>query len=253
MEDIDKEQFDPAGHLDETGNQSVEQQHDEHKREQQGNDGALQVGILELAVVINQHDGRDTQQVEQVHRNRHADDVGDEYDVAVGVRLVGYALPFENQPEYECRTERGVGINLALYGREPEGIGPGIGQSTYHAATQNGNHLTHRHGLDGLALTQHNLLCQTGDGPEQQQDGGGTQQSRHEVDHVGYPRGRRGKVGKEAGRQHEDGVSRRVTHFQFISRSYKFTAVPKTGGRLQSQDIGNRRNDEDHPSQHIVQ
>ena len=31
--------------------------------------------------------------------------VGNKYDVAVGMRLVGYIFPFENEPEYQCRTE----------------------------------------------------------------------------------------------------------------------------------------------------
>ena len=54
-------------------------------------------------------------------------------------------------------------------------------------------------------------------------------------------------------RPYTEELTRRVTHFQLITRCYKLTTVPKTGRGFQSKDIGNRRDNEDYPPQNIVQ
>ena len=60
----------------------------------------------------------------------HTDDVGYQDEIAVGMGLVGTVLPFEDEPEHERRAERREGIDLALDGREPERVAPGIHQCT---------------------------------------------------------------------------------------------------------------------------
>ena len=54
----------------------------------------------ELLVIVYQHDGRQTQQVQQVDTNGEARHIHDEHQPAVGMRLVGMVFPFQNQPEY---------------------------------------------------------------------------------------------------------------------------------------------------------
>jgi hypothetical protein len=62
-------------------------------------------------------------------------------------------------------------------------------------------------------------------------------------------------VGKQAEKpsEHlEQGVSRRVSDFQFVGRSDKFAAIPKTGGRLNGQEVGNGGYGKYYPTGNVV-
>ena len=65
----------------------------------------LVVAVAELAEIVNQYQCRYGKQIEQVHGNGNTYQIGNKYDITVGMRFVGYIFPFENKPEYQCRTE----------------------------------------------------------------------------------------------------------------------------------------------------
>ncbi|CCZ12655.1 unknown [Prevotella sp. CAG:1092] len=56
--------------------------------------------------------------------------IHDKYKPTVGMRLVGMVFPLQYQPEYNSCECRRVGINLAFYSREPEGVAEGVDEST---------------------------------------------------------------------------------------------------------------------------
>ena len=53
---------------------------------------------------VSLNDGRDAEQVEQVHGNRNAYHIGYEYKVSVAMRLIGAVFPLENEPKDESRA-----------------------------------------------------------------------------------------------------------------------------------------------------
>src|SRR5574344_1175760 len=103
---VDEEKLKPSAYLDDTRHDAIKHccQYDDGDGE--GDEGTAQVvlGIIagKLAVVIYQHDGRQTQQVEQVDTNGQTRHIHDEHQPAVAVRLVCMVIPFHNQPEHYC-------------------------------------------------------------------------------------------------------------------------------------------------------
>ena len=125
------------------------------------------VSLFAQFEVNNQRHGRDGQQVQQVNSDGKTYQIGDKNNPAmrIGTRLgiVVLEVPLQDAPEHQCSEEGGHSIDLALYGREPEGVGEGVGQTTHEGGTEHGNHATGSH----LAALGHQLTAQHGDGPEQ--------------------------------------------------------------------------------------
>ena len=107
---VDEQQFDRTGQGDEPGYQAVEHKQQDAERNQQGADGAPKGVFFEFAEIIDQHDGRDGQQVEQVDADGDTHQVGDPDEVTVAAGLVGVVFPFENQPKDNRSQKRRVGI-----------------------------------------------------------------------------------------------------------------------------------------------
>ena len=251
-EDIDKQQFEPLGHHHESGHETVEDQSHDRERHQQGDQRPLGRHILAFLVIVDEHDGRDAQQIEQVHGDGHADHIGDKYQVSVAMGLVGAVLPLEYEPEHQRRTERREGVDLALDGREPERVAPRVGQRAAKAAGEDQRHLPPGHGRGIVGHYQ--PPDQMSHGPEQQQDGRRRQQGRHRVDgngRIGYVVAENGH--EEARREHEYRVARRVSHLQLGALRYELGAVPEARGRLQGQQIGHGGYHERYPAEDVVQ
>lgn len=149
-----------------------------------------------------------------MHGNRHTDDVCYQDEIAVGIGFVGAVLPFQHQPENQRGTEGREGIHFSLYSREPECIAPGISQGTTDTAG---------HYYDGFPrsyavsiVCNYDFFNQMRYRPEQQQYCGCTQECRHTVyGKCSRCHGAAEERDEEAGGKHEDGIARRVTHFEF--------------------------------------
>ena len=104
-ERIDEEQLEPAAHFYNTRNDTVQygryQYHGCEKRQQR----AFCVGIGHFLIVVYQHDGRETEQVQQVNADTQSGEVGDKNQPAVGMRLVRYIFPLQYQPEHHRRKQ----------------------------------------------------------------------------------------------------------------------------------------------------
>ena len=74
-----------------------------------------------------------------MHGDADADDVGYQYEIAVGMRGVGAVFPFEDEPEHQGGAEGGEGVDLTLHGGEPEGVAPAVGQRAYEGAAHYGD------------------------------------------------------------------------------------------------------------------
>ena len=129
------------GHLNESGNQAVENQADHTRRYGERDERTLGVCVLPETVIYHESDGRYAEQVEQMYGNRNAYHVGNQNQILVAVGLVGAIFPFENKPEHQRRAERRECVDFALHGREPEGVAPCIGEGAADARTENHEHL----------------------------------------------------------------------------------------------------------------
>ena len=226
---VDKEQFKPTAHLHDAGHDAIEHGYDEQHGHAEGGQRTFGVGLRLLVVVIDQDDGRQAQQVEQVHADGQTGEVEDKHQIAVGVGLVGMLFPLEDEPEYQRGKHRRIGIHLTLDGREPERVAPRIGQGARHAGGDDRHHLPQ---ALHLAAGTHQLARQVRYAPEEEQDAEGREQRRHDVDTVGHVGRVVSKLCEEVGRQHEEGCAGRVSHFQFVARGDKLGAVPEARGGL---------------------
>lgn len=90
-------------------------------------------------------------------------------------------------------------------------------------------------------------------GPEEKKNSGGTEQSRHRVDHQSdFGDIATGKIDKETGCEHENGVARRVTDFKLECLQNKLGTVPEACGGFDSKQVANSRNHEAKPTKTIV-
>ena len=247
---IDEQQFKPAADLHDARHYAVENDAYQHKTEQQSPQRALHGSIGIAAIVVNQHHGGDTEQIEQVDADRQTHQIGNQHQPAVGTGLVGVVLPLQYQPEYQRSEERRESIHLTLNSAEPERIAEGINQRTYHARTKDSYHLHSR--LD-LALLTDEATQQMGDSPEQEQYATSAEQGRHRVDHHSHLRYIGGKLTKQVSHQHEERRTRRVTNLQAIACRYKLRTVPEAGCRLNGRAVNHRCHGKHQPTENIIQ
>ena len=188
---VDEEQLKPSADGDDAWYDAIEYGGQDNHRDTQGYQRTLEVGIGELAVVINQSDGGQTKQVQQVDTNGETCHVHDQYQPTVAVRLVGLVFPFQDEPEHYSRKGGGVSIDLTLDSREPEGVAEGIEERSHKSGS-----------LDGYQFRQSDILesvyqqsaYQMGDAPEKEQDTCGRKKGTHDVDHLCHLCGIAGKL-----------------------------------------------------------
>ena len=82
--------------------------------------------------------------------------------------------------------------------------------------------------LDNRAIATDESACEVGDAPEEEQDTTRTQEGRHHIHHIGHLRGIASKLREQVRREHEEGRTRRVTHFELIACGDKLGTIPKT-------------------------
>ena len=167
LEVVHEEPLEPTAYLHDARHNAVE--HGGHKEhgDGEGNERTLGRGVGLAAVVVDEGNGGQTEQVQQVNADGKAREVEDEHEPTVGVGLVGVFLPLQDEPEYQCREHRGIGIDFPLHGGVPEGVAPGIGQ---------GSRKTAGHDEHGLLPRLHHAVVgnqhagEVGDGPEEEED-----------------------------------------------------------------------------------
>ena len=243
---IHKKQFETARKLHRTFDQHLldkAQQHQGHPTSQHQSFPSEAM----LPVVVHHGDGRDGQQVEQVHPNGEPHEVGNQDDPLGGILPVRLIFPFQNCPKHQGREEAGQGIHLPFHCAEPERVAERIRQGTHRTRTQHCQH---------ISLAQFLFACQSfgqmGDAPKQEQDREGTAQHREAVGRQGR-RFRAHGHHQEARQQHEKRCSRGVAHFKLVRRSDEFPAVPKTGGGFHCEDKDKRGKGPYGPSSQVVE
>ena len=106
-EDVDEQQLEPSANLYDAGNDTIEHCCEDDYRDEQGYERALQVALRivggEFLVIIYQHNGRQTQQVQQVDTDGDACQIHDQHQPTVGMRLVGLIFPLQDEPEHNSR------------------------------------------------------------------------------------------------------------------------------------------------------
>ena len=211
------------------GHDTVEHSGHQHDADAQCEKRTFEVGFGGLLVVVDQHNGGQAEEVEEVDTDGESGEVEDEHQPAVGMGGVGIVLPLEDEPEHQGGEHRGVGIDFAFHGRKPERVAPRVGQSARHAASQDGEGL-----CGGLhdAISADELTRQMGDAPEEKQDAEGRKEGTHHVDPVGHLRGVGGQMREEIAGEHEEGCTRWVSHFELHGRGDELGAVPEGGGGL---------------------
>ena len=230
---------------------------DDVVHEQQGGAGdecrvdhALEGHLLGLAEVVDEGQRRDGEQVEDVHADREAHQVGDQHDPARGVGLVGLLLPFEHEPHDQCREHRREGVDLALDGREPEGVGEGVGQGADGSGSEHGP----RPGVGQLRTAAgHQTPRQGRDGPEEEEDAEGAGQRVHGIDgHADQVRVAESEERGQACQHHEQRGPGRVPHFEFVGGGDEFRAVPEARNRFHRHQVDGCGNGEDRPADDVV-
>ena len=211
---------------------ALDRTQDHRGHHQRGQDPVA--GDLELAEVIDERDGGDAEQVQQVHPDAQAHQVGDQDQPACVVGLVGHALPLQDGPEHDGREEGGQGVHLALHGAEPEAVAPGVGQGAHHAAPDHGQALP-----EGQlrSVPRGHLVGHVRDAPEQEQDGEGAGQCTEHVDGHRYVL-RRYEGAEHPSQDHEQGCSGRVAHLQLVGGGDELPAIPEARRVLDRGDVG---------------
>ena len=81
-ERVDEKEVDHRSGVDRVGDDDVVDEDQDGARDQRGVDDALESHLLRRAEIVDEHQRRDGQQVEDVHADRQSHHVGDQYDPA---------------------------------------------------------------------------------------------------------------------------------------------------------------------------
>ena len=83
---VDEEQLEPTAHFHDAGNHTIEHGGHKNHAENEGNERTFQIGIGPFLVIVDQDDGGQAQQIEQVHADGQAGEVENQHNPAIGVR-----------------------------------------------------------------------------------------------------------------------------------------------------------------------
>ena len=216
----------------------VRDEKEDQQAEDDGSDGEYlyqfpeaEASVFPPAVVEHEHQGRDGQQVEQVHTDTEAHQEGYQHYPAGRMGLVGTVVPHSHRPENHGGEEGRHSVHLTLHGGEPESVREAVGQSAHEAGTDNGDGAAHGVGL-------HQPPYQPHDGQIEEEDGEGGADGAHGVHQDGGVH-IVAEHRKEARKQLEHRVSRRVANLQLIGRGDEFAAIPEGGGGLDGEQVCN--------------
>ena len=77
----------------------------EYKTDAQSDERLHTIGHGLLLIEVNEYNGGETEEVEQVHTDRKPREVENQHQPAVATGFVGMVFPLENQPEYDSSQE----------------------------------------------------------------------------------------------------------------------------------------------------
>ena len=246
---VDEEKVEHRPDVDRVGDDDVVDEQKDGPGDQGGVNDAFEGYLFGFAEVVDEHQRRNGQQVEDVDADRKAHHVGNQDDPARRVGLVGLLFPFEHQPHHECREHRREGVYLAFDGREPERVGERVGQRAYGACAQDGPGV----GPGELsAVAGHEPPRQVRDGPEQEQDAECAGDGVHGVHSHAHVIGRGGEQRGQAGQNHEQRRPGRVADFELIGGGDEFRAVPEARHGLHGHQVDNSGYGKDRPADDVV-
>ena len=248
-ETVDKQKLEPSAYLHNARHDAVKHGCNQYHRAAKCYEASFQVGVRVLLIIIYQYNRRNTKQVQQMHADRQARQIGNQNQPTVAMRLCRTVFPFQYQPEYHGGEKAGVCVYLALDGAEPEGIAPRISQRAYQSRPHDGDKLSGGH---VFFFGANQLLGKVRDAPEQEKDTRRAHQCAHDVHHACHLRRVAGELAEQVGCKHKERCARWMAYFQFISGGDKFGTVPKAGGRLDSHAIGNSRDQKSEPAHQVV-
>ena len=142
-EHIHKQQFKPSDKCRKTRNKAIQNHRQNHYTNKERVYRTFPRKLV-TTEVINHHNRRYSQQVQQVYANTQTHQIGNQYQPTVTSFFICLFVPFQNQPEHHSRKQRRRSIYLTFYRRKPESVRKCIGQSTYCTGTQNGDILPQR-------------------------------------------------------------------------------------------------------------
>lgn len=246
---VDEREVDHRPDVDRVGDDDVVDEDQDGPGGERGDGRAAPRDAVVLAEVVDEDQRGDGQQVEDMHADREPHQVGDQDDPACGPGPVGLLLPLEHEPYHQRREHRREGVDLALDGREPEGVGEGVGQRSHGACAQRGD--GPRQG-ELAAAARDETARQVGDRPEEEEDAEGARQRVHGVDGDAHVVGRGGEEGGQARQHHEERGAGWVAHLELVGGGDELGAVPEARDGLHGQKVDRRRYGEDGPADDVV-
>ena len=248
-ERIDEQHVEHRADVYRVGNDQVVDEEQDGAGGEQRAGGAAQRDLLCGAEVVDEDECRDGQQVQDVHADREPHEVGDQHDPPCRAGRVGLLLPFEHEPHHQRREKRRQGVDLAFDGREPEGVGEGVGQCAHESRAEHRPYV----GLRGLgAFAAAEAHAQVGDGPEKKEDAACAGQAVHGIDHVGHVVRRGGEERGDACQHHEQRRSGGVSHLKLVGGGDELGAVPQTRRRFHREQVDRCGDGEDAPAEDAV-
>ena len=248
MELVDKEDIKVARQVDDAGNDTPKHNGKDDNRNQSTDNEALERRFGILLEVYDIDDGGDGQQVEQMDTDGHTDQEADEDEPAERVAVVGLLFPLEDGPEHHCREERGHSVDFALDGREPVGVGEGVGQRADDAGAEDGPDFGV---VERQLFRLEQFFAQQGDGPVEEHNAQTAGHGRHHVDGKGGVIGV-GEEAEESAQNLERRCSRRVTHLNFEGCGDVFAAVPPGCRSFGSHNVDSASDDAYKPTDCVV-
>ena len=247
---VDEEKVEHRAHVDRVGDDDAVDDQQDGTGDQRRVDQAAPRDGLRGAEIVDEDQRRDGQQVEDVHADRKAHQVGDQHDPARGMGLVGLLLPLEHEPHYQGGKHRREGVDLALDGREPEGVGKSVGQRSDGSGAQHGPGVGRR---QLMTVARDQAAGQVGNRPEKEQDAERAGQGVHGIDgHAHILRIAEGEERGQACQHHEERRSGRVAHFEFVARGDELRAIPEARYGFHRKQIDRRRHGEYGPADDVV-
>ncbi len=249
-QDVDEEDVDHRTYPDRVGNNQVVDDDQHGASDQESHADAFERRALGTAEIVDECQRRNGQQIEDMHTDRQAHQIGNQHDPAEGSGFVGVLLPFEHQPHDQRREHRRQGVDLALDGRKPECIGERVGQCPDNTGTENGPRIDNGQ-FAAIAVDEPPRKMRNR--PEKKEYAECTRNGVHCVDGNPHIIGvSESEQRGEAGQHHEERRPGRVTDLQFIRGGDKLRAVPKARHGFHRLQINERRNGEDRPSDEVV-
>ena len=127
---VDEEQLKAPCQLNRTFDQRLLHKPEQRNGHRTGDGQALPREVV-IAEVIHHGDGRNGQQVEQVHPDGKAHQVRDQNYPLRRIWTIRHVFPLEDGPKHERREQARQGVNLALDRTEPERIAERVRQGAH--------------------------------------------------------------------------------------------------------------------------